>query len=401
VSVPAGNGGGAFASARRLNVPHGWHAEVWALVAAARFMTWTPQGSLLVSVPSAGQVVELTPRADRAAPPHQRVIISGLTNPQGLAFDSLDGRTVLYVAESDAIDRYVWRGSAVGTRTVLASGLPDADPRGDDVHRLKSLVVGPDHRIYVNIGSAFNASPIDQAGNPPRASVISFSSSGGDMRVQATGVRNGEGLSFAPDGVLWTAINERDQIPFPSHSSFAGHADAYGQIIPAYVTSHPPDEIVPLSGERNVGWPFCNPAPNATFGDMHLQDDEQNNPGGSKLDCNRLQPIQRGLPAHSAPLGFHFLTGTRLPAALRDGAVVAAHGSWDAQPPRPPMVWWLPWSSTGRTLGAARPLVSGFQEPDGSRWGRAVDAVAGPDGALYVSDDTAGAIYRLMPPRDG
>jgi glucose/arabinose dehydrogenase len=59
----------------------------------------------------------------------------------------------------------------------------------------------------------------------------------------------------------------------------------------------------------------------------------------------------------------------------------------------------MPWSSRSRTLGHARTLVGGFQHPDGSRWGRSVDAVAGPDGALYVSDDTAGAVYRVAPAR--
>ena len=68
------------------------------------------------------------------------------------------------------------------------------------------------------------------------------------------------------------------------------------------------------------------------------------------------------------------------------------------EPPRAPAVLWLPWNAKSRTLGAAITLVGGFQESNGSRWGRPVDALAGPDGALYVSDDQAGAIYRLVPP---
>jgi glucose/arabinose dehydrogenase len=62
-------------------------------------------------------------------------------------------------------------------------------------------------------------------------------------------------------------------------------------------------------------------------------------------------------------------------------------------------VLWMPWETKGRTLGPARTLVGGFQHSDGSRWGRAVDAVPGPDGALYVSDDAAGAVYRVVPAR--
>lgn len=398
VSVPAGNGGGAFASPRELSIPRGWKVEVWARVTAARFMAWTPEHTLLVSVPSAGTVVELEPGANPAAPPHQRVLLSGLTEPQGMAFDTFDGQRVLFVAESDQIDRYVWLGSAgVGARTVIAHNLPDVDPRGDDDHRLKNLVVGPEHRVYVNVGSAFNASTLDIAGNPPRASVVSFAADGSDMRVLATGVRNGEGLSFAPDGTLWAAINERDEIPYPFHGAYDGVSEAYGQVIKAYVDEHPPDEIAALTPGRNVGWPYCTPDPSHGFADLPFDDDAENNPGGTRLDCAKLKPIDRGLPAHSAPLGFHFLDGSDLPDGLTGGAILAVHGSWDRVPPRSPAVLWLPWSSAKRTLGTPVTLITGFQMANGQRWGRPVDALPGPEGALYVSDDTAGAVYRIVP----
>jgi len=361
-------------------------------------MAWTPQHALLVSEQYNGTVEELVPAANAAAPPTERVLLSGLTEPQGLAFDTLGGRTVLYVAESDQIDRYVWRGAAgVGARTVLVANLPDTDPRGDDVHRPKTLAIGADHRIYVSIGSAFNASTQDIAGNPPRASVVSYAPNGGDMRVLATGIRNGEGLAFAPDGVLWSAINERDEITYPFNRAYDGVADAYNKLIQAYVNNHPPDEVVALTPGRDVGWPYCDPDPSRGLIRPGWDDDAETNPGGTAFDCAKLAPINVGLPAHSAPLGFSFLEGSGLPDGLADGAVVAVHGSWDRQPPRPPAVLWMPWSSSAKTLGAAVTLISGFQYANGSRWGRPADAVAGPDGSLYVSDDSAGAIYRITP----
>jgi glucose/arabinose dehydrogenase len=395
--VPAGNGVGGFAVPETLTVPPGWKVVVWALVPSARWMTWTPQGALLVST-QAGTVVELAPNAHPALPPRQSVLLSGLTVPQGMAFDKVNGQTVLYVAESDQIDRYVWRGAAgVGARTVLVPNLPDLDPHGDDVHRAKTLVVGPDHRIYVMIGSAYNASPLDIQGNPPRASVVSYGPNGGNMRVLATGVRNGEGLSFAPNGVLWSAINERDQIAYPFHQAADGLPDAFGQIFPAYVSDHPSDEVVALTPGRNVGWPYCDPDPNNSMSNLGFDDDFQTNLGGSQLNCAKLTPINRGLPAHSAPLGLNFLEGSALPGNLTQGAVLAVHGSWDRNPPRPPAVLWMPWSKSQHTLGPAVTLISGFQNPDGSRWGRPADVVPGADGDLYVSDDTAGAIYRVIP----
>jgi glucose/arabinose dehydrogenase len=402
LAVPAANGGGAFGSSHTLVLRRGWRAEVWARVDAARFMAWSPEHELLVSEPADGKVVALTPGANAAQPPRVQVLVAGLRQPQGLAFDRLAGQEDLYIAESGEIDRYAWRGAAgLGARTVIAHGLPDTDARGDDVHTLKNVVVGPDHTVYVNIGSAFNASATDVRGNPPRASVVAYSPSGA-LHVIATGVRNGEGLAFAPDGTLWSAVNERDNIAYPFHRSYAGKRDAYGKVLKAYVNEHPPDELVRLTPGRNVGWPYCNPDPDGAGGtlkyaSLRFDADAQNNPGGQLLDCATLTPIERGLPAHSAPLGFHFLQGSALPASLRGGALLAAHGSWDRQPPRAPAVLWLPWSRSQRTLGAPVTLVSGFQAANGARWGRPVDALPGPDGAIYVSDDQAGAIYRIVP----
>ena len=78
--------------------------------------------------------------------------------------------------------------------------------------------------------------------------------------------------------------------------------------------------------------------------------------------------------------------------------MIAVHGSWDRHPPRAPAVEWLAWNASEGTLTPAVTLVGGFELPNGSYWGRPADAVPGPDGALYVTDDTAGAIYRLTPP---
>jgi glucose/arabinose dehydrogenase len=405
LTIPAANAGGTVNSGQTLILPRGWHAEVWARVTGARLEAWTPGGQLLVSSPSGGAVYELTPGARQDRPPSKRVLVSNLDAPQGLAFDKLNGQAVLYVAEGDQIDRYQWLGDRVGTRTIVVRNLPDTGPSGADVHTLKNVVVGADHTIYVDIGSASNASPPAQT-SPPRASVIAYSSDGSHERVIATGVRNGDGLSFAPDGSLWTAINERDQIAYPFHRAYGGHSDAFGQVMQAYVNDHPPDELARLTPGRNVGWPYCNPDPDVNpgragtamdYGNMRFDDDAQTNPAGSRLNCAKLVRIQRGIPAHSAPLGFHFLEGSSLPRPWSQGAVVGVHGSWDRVPPRAPAVLWLPWEAGRHTLGPAVTIVSGFQLANGSRWGRAVDAVPGPGGALYVSDDTAGAIYRIVP----
>jgi glucose/arabinose dehydrogenase len=374
---------------------------VWARLPGARMEAWTPDGDLLVSQPAAGRVVELAPGPGGTAT--ARTLLSGLTWPQGLAFARVAGRWVLYVAESDQIDRYSWNARRPGpARSVIAGHLPDTDPAGDDVHRPKDVAVAPDGTVYFNVGSASNASPADRTSSPPRATIMAVGG-GGPARVVETGVRNGEGLAVAPDGVVWTAVNNRDNITYPFHAAYAGGRDAFGRVLTPYVNEHPPDEVVPVTAGRDLGWPYCNPdqdrsRPAGSLAGIPFVADAVTNPGGNHLDCAALPPVQVGLPAHSAPLGMTFLESSTLPARWRGGAVVAVHGSWDREPPRPPAILWLPWNAARRTLMPAVPLVTGFQNADGTRWGRPADAVPGPDGALYVSDDTAGAIYRLMPP---
>jgi glucose/arabinose dehydrogenase len=404
ISVPAAARVAPFTTPRTLTLPRGWRAQVWARAPGARLMTWTPEGHLLVSQPYGGVVFEVNPGAHPSDPASTDVILRGLTNPQGMAFDRLDGHEVLYLAESNEVDRYDWNNGTLGARTVVIHNLPDTEPSGDDVHRLKTVAIGADHSIYVDIGSSSNATPQNPADRPPRASILRFNSDGSHMLLFATGVRNGDGLSFAPDGTLWTAVNERDSITYPFHRSYGGHADAFGQLMTSYVNNHPPDQIARVTPGRNMGWPFCNPDPDVSpgqassrfdYANMRFTADALTNPGARRMNCGKLKPIERGIPAHSAPLGFHFLKGSALPAPWNGGAVVGTHGSWDRTPPRAPGVLWMPWSRSQHTLGTAIPIVTGFQT--GGRWGRPVDAVPGPDGALYVSDDTAGVVYRIVP----
>ena len=121
----------------------------------------------------------------------------------------------------------------------------------------------------------------------------------------------------------------------------------------------------------------------------------QTNADGSELDCAALPPVEQTLGAHSAPLGLSF-SGGALPEPFSRGALLGVHGSWNRRPPRAPEVSFFAWRNG--TLGPQQTLVGGFQAEDGMRWGRPVAAVAGPDGAVYITDDYAGAVYRLAPP---
>lgn len=399
LSVPPGLGDQPLERPRQVLVPPGWRMSVWARVPGARLAAWTPDGSLLVSVPSDGQVLRLTPRGRTAS---TLVLLSGLDQPHGMAFDG----DTLYVAESTKIDAYRYAaGAATDPRTVVG-GLPDAkspELGGAYAHALKSVLVGQDHALYFSVGSSGNVSADDRDANPQRATIMRVPPGGGPAQVFTRGVRNGTGLAAAPDGSVWTAVNNRDNISYPFDQPYgAASGSSLGAVVPGYVADHPPEELARLTPGRDLGWPFCNPDPDVRPGaagtdyayrSPKFVPDQQNNPDGTKLDCAALPPIERTFGAHSAPLGMSFTA--ELPAPYRTGALVAVHGSWNRTPPRAPEVSFFGWGAG--TLGAQRTLVGGFQLPDGSRWGRPVAAVVGPDHAVYITDDEAGAVYRLGP----
>lgn len=378
VAVPADMAQAPLDIPRRSLVPAGWAMSLWARVPNARLAAWAPDDTLLVSVPASGQVLRLTPDGQRGRP---SVLLDGLDQPHGLAFDG----AALYVAESDQINSFRYSEGAATDRRVIATGLPDArspELGGAYAHALKSVTVGYDGAVYFSIGSTGNISAADRTSVPPRATIMRIPPAGGAPAVFSTGVRNGTGLAVAPDGSVWTAVNNRDDVADPRPGP------DYGKVT-GYVNDHPPETLARLTAGRELGWPFCNPDAGGFVRDV------QTNADGSGLDCAALAPAEQTLGAHSAPLGLSFVDGT-LPEPFTRGALLAVHGSWNRRPPRAPEVSFFAWRNG--TLAPQQTLVGGFQADDGSRWGRPVAAVVGPDGAVYITDDYAGAVYRLAPP---
>ncbi|GIE77131.1 gluconolaconase [Actinoplanes philippinensis] len=390
-----------FDAERTVQAPPGWTVTVWARMDKPRLLAWTPDGQLLVSRPKYGDVLALTPGADGAAPA-QRTLLTGLNQPHGLAFAG----DTLYVAESDQVNTYTYRAGQVSDRTIVIDGLPDdksPELRGAYSHALKSVAIGKDGSIYVSVGSTGNISAADRDATPQRATILKTPAGGGTPTVFARGVRNGTGLAVDPDGAVWTAVNHRDNIQYPHELDYDGDGGKdNGDVMQSYVNDHPMEQLARLTEGRELGWPYCNSEPDVNPGapDSPLSytgrpfvRDLETNVDGTKLDCAALPPVEQGMGAHSAPLGLSFVTGPGLAGGYGEGALVGIHGSWNRKPPRAPEVSFFAWRDG--TLGPQQTLITGFQGADGARWGRPVMAVQGPDGALYVSDDQAGAIYRV------
>ncbi|MEQ3549408.1 gluconolaconase [Pseudonocardia nematodicida] len=397
LQVPPGLDAAPLDEPREALVPQGWTLSVFTRIENARMAVWTPDGDLLVSVPDDGAVYRVAPDGTREAP-----IVEGLSQPHGLAFAGDD----LYIAQSNRVDAWTYAdGRATDPRPVVEN-LPDAnspDLRGAYGHELKSVAVGDDGAVYISIGSTGNISVEDLDADPPRASILRVPPGGGPAEPFAVGVRNGTGLSVAPDGEVWTAVNGRDNVPYPYDRPYGdGSGSSFGDVIDDYVTAHPAEQLARLTPGRNLGWPYCNPDADTDpgvagspqdFTDVPMVADAELNPGGRELDCASLPRIEQTFPAHSAPLGLAF---GDLPAPFGEGALAGVHGSWNAEPPTAPEVAFFPYRDG--EMGPQQTLVGGFQYPTGARWGRPVAAVAGPDGAVYITDDDAGAVYRLSPP---
>lgn len=375
------------AEGRSLNVPDGWSAQVWADIGEARLAAWTPDGRLLVSTGDRGSIEMLTPTGHTTAPTID-TLLGDLSGPQGLAFADTDGGSVLVVGDRDRIVVWDYADGSVSNERVLVDGLPTSGHGG------KAVAVH-DEIVYYSLGSASNRDPADRAEDPERATVWQVGLDGSGNAVVATGVRNGFGLDIAPDGTLFVAVNQADNQPYP----FRDDTDQYGEVVPEFVNENPIEQVSRLTPGTDLGWPYCVPdtrnRPDTL--DLPFVDDPLTNADGSALDCATLPPTMLGLPAHSAPLGLAFTAGHALEPVIGTGALLTSHGSWNRQPPRPPSVVFSPWDAATATLGVPVDLVTGFQDEDGSRWGRAVTAIAGPDGSLYVTDDDAGLVYRLTP----
>ncbi|WP_206680722.1 T9SS type A sorting domain-containing protein [Hymenobacter polaris] len=399
LSVPAALASAPFDAPRTVQVPTGWALAVYARVPGARFMALTPDGALLVSQPGAGKISLVRPGSADASPTVTD-FATGLRRPHDMVFHTIGSTTYLYVAESNQINRFTYQaGDATAQgRQVIITGLPDdstPELNGAYAHALKNLALDGNHKLYVSIASTCNVCLSDTQSDPKRAAIYQYEADGTGRRLFAQGLRNAEGLAFIPGtNTLWVTVNGRDNTPYPKQDA----TGQYGQVLSSYVDNHPPDLFTKVVDGGNYGWPFANPNPDSSTGldNMPFELDYDMNRDGA-VPLSTFTTISKGIQAHSAALGFTFLQGTRFPAAYASGAAVALHGSWNRTAPAGYKVIYFPWNAATQTPGAQADLVTGFVDGGGA-WGRPVDVAVDAQGALLISDDQSGTIYKLTAP---
>jgi glucose/arabinose dehydrogenase len=387
VAVPGSMNSKPFDTDRYLTVPEGFQISVYARVSGARFIAVTPDGNLLVSQPGKG-IVSLV-QANTDTPPTVSTFVDGLQNPHDMVFHNVGSTTYLYISESNQINRFIYKAgdTTAYDREVVVSNLPDGGN-----HPLKNIALDSKDKLYVALGSSCNACVEDTTSDPQRGAIYQYDADGKNGRLFAQGLRNAEGLAFVPGtDTLWVVVNNRDNIAYPLKDSTGN----YGQVVPDYVDNHPPDEFTQVRDGGNYGWPFCDPNPDTSskLDNMPFDLDVEYNQDG-KVNCDKMDRVNKGIQAHSAPLGVLFLQDTKFAEAYRQGVVVPVHGSWNRTTPIGYKVTYYPWSSD--KPGEVVDLVTGWMD-NGAAWGRPVDVAVDPTGSMLISDDQSGTIYKLSP----
>ena len=334
----------------KIRLPPGFRIAVYADgLPEARAMAISPSGTLFVG--TRGSVVYVL--RNRSGGPHPDGVVRlehDFHAPNGVAFRG----GALYVAEVEKIWRYddIERRLAAPPEPVLvAKGFPS-----EEGHGLRVLRFGPDNWLYMGIGVPCNVC----VRSDPYGTIVRFRPDGSGREVFARGIRNSVGFDWSPEThELWFTDNGRDWLG----------DDA------------PPDELnrAPKAG-MNFGFPYCH---GGTISDPEV---------GRGHPCSQFTAPEQNLGPHVASLGMRFYTGTMFPPEYQGQVFIAEHGSWNRSRKigyRVSMVT----VAHGRATGY-RTFAEGWLQNE-QAWGRPVDVQVAPDGALYVSDDHAGAIYRI------
>jgi glucose/arabinose dehydrogenase len=336
-------------------------------VANARELALGPKGTVFVgsrNKPNGDKVYALVDKNGDQKADQVLVIAKGLNEPNGVAVHN----GALYVGEISRVTRFdniESRLESPGEPVVVNETLPK-----DTHHGQKFIAFGPDGLLYVPVGAPCNI--CDKEKDDPRyASILRMKPDGSGVEVFAHGVRNTVGFDWHPTTrELWFTDNGRDNL---------------GDDVPR-------DELnTATRGGVHFGYPFCH------------QGDVSDPEFGKARPCSEFQAPARPLDAHVAAIGMRFYTGRMFPEEYRNQIIIAEHGSWNRSIPQGYRLSLV--KLDGNKVVSYTRFAEGWlrgMKPApaggamiGDVWGRPADVLVMPDGALLVSDDKAGVVYRI------
>jgi hypothetical protein len=365
-------------------VPPGFSVRLFASeLQNPRLVRVAPNGDLFVAETAAGRVRVLRAPDGAGGPQRVETFADGLSQPFGLAFYPPGPDPAWFVvANVNSVVRFHYRAGdleARGKPQTLVARLTEKDGG----HSTRDVVFSPDGKtMFVSVGSATNVHEgvtasassgaawgtvhgfgADWGDEANRADVLAFDPDGSNQRTFATGIRNCVGMAIAPgSGNLWCSTNERD-----------GLGD---NLVPDYVTH--------VQRAGFYGWPW-----------YYLGDHEDPRHAGERPDLAGHVVVPDVLfQPHTAPLQMAFYDGATFPEEYRGDAFVACHGSWNRSSRTGPKVVRV-FMKDGVATGEYQDFATGFVVDDANVWGRPVGVAVAHDGALFVSDDASGSIWRI------
>lgn len=336
-----------------IRLPPGFSIAVYTdQVPGARSMTLGDDGAVYVGTLDQGKVYAVRDADGDGRAEQVGTVASGLNAPNGVAWLAGD----LYIAEVSRISKIGHikaHRERPGTPEVIYDGYP-----GDKHHGWKYLRAGPDGKLYTAVGAPCNVCKPEKE---IYATLTRLDPDGKNFEIFARGLRNSVGFDWHPEThEVWLTDNGRDWL---------------GDDVP-------PDELNHAAkAGLHFGFPHCHGKDSA--------DPEF----GKAAACSQFTPPEWSFPAHVAALGLRFYTGKAFPADYRQQLFVAQHGSWNRSQPQGYRVVLVRFKD-GKPV-AEEAFAEGWLRPDGQVTGRPVDVLELPDGALLVSDDKNGAIYRI------
>ena len=337
-------------------VPAGFQVNIFAAnFRTPRWLEVAPNGDIFVAETGANQVDVLRDPQHTGGAAEREVFADGLRRPFGIAFHE----DYVYIGNTNSVVRFRY-DAKTSKRLGEAEKIMDLPPGGHDTRTLAFTKDGK--HLLISVGSD---GKIDTDNPPIRAAVTICDPDGKNARLYATGLRNAVGLAIEPTtGNVWVSVNERDELG----------------------DNLPPDYFTSIKDGGFYGWPYSYIGGNV---------DARVKPQRPDLVAKAIIPDVL-LGAHVAPLQFAFYTGRQFPQNYRGGAFVAEHGSWNRATRSGYQVAFVAFQN-GEPSADPVPFLTGLvPDPSSSNVnGRPVGVAVAPDGALLVSDDGAGVVYRI------